>query len=308
MTELTRRPVGGRAARWVISPRRPPPNVVGEGRHTAMVHGDWEIWGPCGGYVAAIALRAAGAESPLVAARQLLLPLPLGRRVRDRSTSWSRRCAPGAPSWRQRVEMSQEGRPVLDAMVWSVGEVAGLEHDDTSPPEVPGSRRAADTRADLWPDDEGAGDYAFWDNFDQQMIEWSETWPPPGPLPPTWRTWVRYRPTPAFDDPWVDAARSLVVLDVGSWPAGLAPAHVSRAAVHRTEPRPVRVVPVSRRLVGVAAARCAFAGGACGPALVDGPGLVERAPAAGQRRRPGGVPPHLTGLRRTMQRGCYSAE
>ena len=29
-----------------------------------MVHRDWEIWGPCGGYVAAIALRAAGAESP----------------------------------------------------------------------------------------------------------------------------------------------------------------------------------------------------------------------------------------------------
>ena len=39
---------------------------VGEGRHTATVHDDWEIWGPCGGYVAAIALRAAGADSPLV--------------------------------------------------------------------------------------------------------------------------------------------------------------------------------------------------------------------------------------------------
>jgi hypothetical protein len=33
---------------------------VGEGRYTADVHQDWEIWGPCGGYVAAIALRAAG--------------------------------------------------------------------------------------------------------------------------------------------------------------------------------------------------------------------------------------------------------
>ena len=37
---------------------------VGDGRFTAMVHADWEIWGPCGGYVAALALRAAGAESP----------------------------------------------------------------------------------------------------------------------------------------------------------------------------------------------------------------------------------------------------
>ena len=30
-------------------------------------------------------------------------------------------------------------------------------------------------------------------------------------------------PTATFDDPWVDAARSLIVLDVGSWPAGSRP-------------------------------------------------------------------------------------
>ena len=38
---------------------------VGDGRYTATVHADWEIWGPCGGYVAALALRAAGAEGHL---------------------------------------------------------------------------------------------------------------------------------------------------------------------------------------------------------------------------------------------------
>ena len=193
---------------------------VGDGRHTAMVHGDWEIWGPCGGYVAAIALRAAGAESALVRPASFychylsvaafapvdiaVTPLRSGRTVLA-----------------QRVEMTQEGRPVLDAMVWSVGEVTGLEHEDTSAPDVPGPDELP-TRADRWPEDEGPR-YAFWDNFDQKMIEWSETWPPPGPLPPTWQTWVRCRPTPSFGDPWVDAARSLIVLDVGSWPAGSRP-------------------------------------------------------------------------------------
>src|SRR5436190_7002460 len=40
-------------------------DVVGsDGRYTATVSGDWEIWGPMGGYVAAIALRAAAAEAP----------------------------------------------------------------------------------------------------------------------------------------------------------------------------------------------------------------------------------------------------
>jgi acyl-CoA thioesterase II len=104
-------------------------------------------------------------------------------------------------------------------MVWSVGDVEGLVHDDTTPPDVADPEELAQPRR---PDDEGPR-YAFWENFDQRPLDWSETWPPMEPLPPTWRTWVRYRPTPAFDDPWVDAARSLIVLDVGSWPAGSRP-------------------------------------------------------------------------------------
>ncbi len=66
-TQWQKRRQEGRERRWVTwRSRRPPRPSVGEGRHTATVHGDWEIWGPCGGYVAAIALRAAGADSPLV--------------------------------------------------------------------------------------------------------------------------------------------------------------------------------------------------------------------------------------------------
>ena len=112
------------------------PALEGEGgRYTALVHQDWEIWGPCGGYVAAIALRAAGAESPFarpasffchylsVAAFEpvdlVVTPLRSGRTVLA-----------------QRVEMTQGGRAVLEAMVWSVGEVAGLEHQDVLPPDV----------------------------------------------------------------------------------------------------------------------------------------------------------------------------
>ena len=36
----------------------------GEGRYEATLSADWEIWGPMGGYVAAVALRAAGASTP----------------------------------------------------------------------------------------------------------------------------------------------------------------------------------------------------------------------------------------------------
>jgi acyl-CoA thioesterase len=208
---------------------------AGEGRYRAMVHRDWEIWGPCGGYVAAIALRAAGAESPFarpasffchylsVAAFApvdlLVTPLRSGRTVLA-----------------QRVEMSQEGRPVLDAMVWSVGQVEGLEHVDVAPPAVSDPVDTppwTDRRPNLEePDPEADEDrrpYVFWDNFEQRPLNHSPTWPPSGPLPPTWRTWVRYKEgDPHRGDAWVRAARLLVVLDVGSWPAGSRPhAHAS---------------------------------------------------------------------------------
>jgi acyl-CoA thioesterase II len=196
-----------------------------DGRYRAMVHRDWEIWGPCGGYVAAIALRAAGAESPFARPASFfchylsvadfapvdlaVTPLRQGRTVLA-----------------QRVEMTQEGRPVLDAMVWSVGRVEGLEHVDVTPPEVsdPGDTPAwVDRRQDA-DGGEQRRPYVFWDNFEQRTLDSSATWPPPGPLPPTWRTWVRYREGDLVaEDSWVQAARLLVVLDVGSWPAGSRP-------------------------------------------------------------------------------------
>jgi acyl-CoA thioesterase len=171
---------------------------------TAMVHSDWEIWGPEGGYVAAIALRAAGMASPFarpasfychylsVAAFEpvdlTVTPLRSGRTVLS-----------------QRVEMTQHGRPILDAMVWSVGQVEGLVHHDLHPPEVP-DPESLKTPQEIWGDE--GNRFNFWDNFDQRPLDYFESWPPPGPADPVWRTWVRCLPPAAFSDPWVAAARS----------------------------------------------------------------------------------------------------
>ena len=110
---------------------------MGDGHYTADVSPDWEIWGPCGGYVAAIALRAAGAESGLLRPASFFchyLSVAAFDSVDLKVTS----LRSGRTVHAQRVEMTQHDRPVLDAMVWSVGEVTGLEHEDVSPPDVPG--------------------------------------------------------------------------------------------------------------------------------------------------------------------------
>jgi len=205
------------------------PDAEGPRSFTAMVHPDWEIWGPEGGYVAAIALRAAGAASPFarpasffchylsVAAFEpvdlVVTTLRSGRTVLS-----------------QRVEMTQHGRRVLDAMVWSVGQVEGLVHADFRPPEVPGPDDLKSPQ-ELRPDDDGPP-FKFWDNFDQRPVDFVLEWPPEGPLEPTWRTWIRSIPRATFDDPWADAARSLIVLDVMSWPAGHRPhAHLEHGFI-----------------------------------------------------------------------------
>ena len=208
----------------------------------------------------------------------------------NRSTSRSRPCGRAAPCRTQRVEMTQHGRPVLDAMVWSVGDVAGLEHEDTVAPDVPAP--TAPTREELWPD-APRSDYAFWDNFEQRMLEWSETWPPPAPLPPTWQAWVRPRPTATFDDPWVDAADADRPGRGELAGRGRARTCTSNRPLLRRVSTSTRF-PVPGQRFGMDAHRRPLAGGTGWAFVVDQPDLVKGSSPDRQRRGAGGLPSHLT--------------
>jgi len=192
----------------------------GDGCYEATLSADWEIWGPMGGYVAACALRAAGAatEQPRPATLSChYLGVarfgPVDLRVETRRS--------GRTATSQRVEVTQEGRPILDAMVWSVGDVEGLEHDETSPPHVPDPDQLPEIR-DLLPDD-AEPPFPFWHNFEAKPIEFEVEWPPPGPRPARWQEWLRFTPTASFEDPWVDAARCVILVDLPSWPSAHRP-------------------------------------------------------------------------------------
>ena len=192
----------------------------GDGCYEATLSADWEIWGPMGGYVAACALRAAGASTEqarpatfschyLGVARFGLVDL----RVETRKS--------GRTATSQRVEVTQEGRPILDAMVWSAGDVEGLEHDETSPPDVPDPDHLPDVR-ELLPDD-AEPPFPFWHNLEAKPIEFEAEWPPSGPRPARWQEWLRFTPTATFEDPWVDAARCVILVDLPSWPSAHRP-------------------------------------------------------------------------------------
>jgi acyl-CoA thioesterase-2 len=194
---------------------------LGDGHYEATLSADWEIWGPMGGYVAACALRAAGASSehprPAAFSCHYLGVArfgPVELRVETRKG--------GRRATSQRVEVTQDGHAVLDAMVWSVSDdVDGLEHDETVAPDVPGPDELPSMR-ELLPD-EAAPPYPFWNNLEGKPIEFEAQWPPTEPLRARWQEWLRFTPTATFEDPWSDAARCVILVDLPSWPSAHRP-------------------------------------------------------------------------------------
>jgi acyl-CoA thioesterase-2 len=195
---------------------------LGDGRYRATMSSDWEIWGPMGGYVASVALRAAGAASPFPRPASFSCQY-LGVATFDDvdiavTTNRSARTALA-----QRVEITQAGKPIMEATVWSVGDVDGLVHDESAMPDAAPAHelktleeQLADAGLEPFPT------FTFWQNLDVKPLSiWTEQ--PTEPMPAVWQEWLRFTPTATFEDPWVDACRSLVLLDVQSWPAASRP-------------------------------------------------------------------------------------
>jgi acyl-CoA thioesterase len=171
----------------------------------------WAVWGPNGGYVAAIALRAAMARSRFSRPASFqchfltvgefgpvqvhVVPVGGGKRAES-----------------LRVEILQKDRALLAATVWMVDEgLRGFEHDFGSAPDVPGFQ-ALQGYHDLV-GDEYEQWYPIWRSMEGRPIRWRE---PPGR--PECHTWLRFTDTPIRDRE-ADAVRQLFWLDFPGWNA-----------------------------------------------------------------------------------------
>jgi acyl-CoA thioesterase len=113
--------------------------------------------------------------------------------------------------------MTQNDCAVLQASVWVIADGAeGFERDATRMPAAP-------PPSALRPVEELAGAedgprFKFWENLECRPTKW---------VPRRLRQggdahlldWYRFRPRPTFDDPFLDAARSLLLIDTLTWPA-----------------------------------------------------------------------------------------
>jgi acyl-CoA thioesterase len=184
-------------------------------RACATLSPDWRIWGPNGGYVAAIALRAAGRASAFSRPASFACHF-LGVGAFDVADVEATSLRRGRNAESLHVVLAQGGRPFLDARVWSTDASTGLEHDFAAAPAVP-------SPASLRPFDELYADephrYPFWDNLEGRPTDWvpDAEWQPGAP---SLRCWYRFRPDARFEhDAFLDAGRALILIDTLSWPA-----------------------------------------------------------------------------------------
>ena len=187
---------------------------MGPGRYRAELAAAWEVWGPIGGYVAAVALRALAAASELPRPASFHCDFLSVARFGavDLDVATLRR---GKRSHALRVAMQQGDTPILSATAWFVDAgMSGLEHEHVARPEVPqpdalkSFSELADNYADWYP---------FWRSADGRPVQGEE------PHPPHWHAWMRLPDTQRPLDPVTEAGRMLLWMDMMMWNAADAP-------------------------------------------------------------------------------------
>jgi acyl-CoA thioesterase-2 len=189
------------------------------GRYSARLSRDWEIWGPNGGYIASIALRAAGAHSRFGRPVSIVGHF-LGVASFDDVLLEVRTLRATKRAESMRVSMKQGRDSIFEALVWTCAPMEGLEHELAINPATFDPESVPPTSERL--EAEGIEPmYRFWSNLDERSESWlsRDEWLERTPAYPSFERWYRFLPTSTFDDLWVDACRSLILVDTLGWPA-----------------------------------------------------------------------------------------
>lgn len=189
-------------------------------RLVADVSRDWEIWGPNGGYVSSIALRAAG------------LLAPAGHRPASLSVQYVSvggfgetecRVTPvkqGRTAWLLNIELVQQDKTFLQAQVWTVARDDGPEVMDAVMPDVPPpadlktyGQHVAEHYGEAAP-----APHVFWRNIEAKPLQWRPFEAPREVRPATLTQWYSFPGFEAGDDAFADFAQAVVLIDTLLWP------------------------------------------------------------------------------------------
>lgn len=184
---------------------------------------DWRIWSPNGGYLMAMALRAAGLASDW--------PKPLSIMCQFLSTGQFAPVELQVQSLRKtrvaealRISMVQGEKHLIEALVWTGDTVPGYVHDVTRPPQVPDWQDLKDINELIPP---GPAPYPFFENYEFRPVNFIP-FDNKENQPPYQTGWYRFKPEGDYTDPFISAGRHLILLDTFGWTAA--------SSAHRDDP------------------------------------------------------------------------
>jgi acyl-CoA thioesterase II len=181
----------------------------------ATIDPEWCVWGPIGGYVAAIAMRAVGlvapaGHRPVTFTCQFLAKGEPGEveviveTLKSGSTSFFN------------VRLVQRGATFVQAQVCTTSKLAGPDEVGVKAPDLPRPEALESFATQLLRF--GHAPMGFWRNVDGRQVDFR---PPGDPDPRGCRTecWFRFEEWKLTVDPFLDGARALILVDTSIWRA-----------------------------------------------------------------------------------------
>jgi acyl-CoA thioesterase II len=187
----------------------------GAGRYAARLDPDWFAWGPFGGYLAALAVRAIARESrvpwPATFSGSFLSvgevgPIEIQVEVRKR----------GKRAELLRAILIQGDNALFEASMWLIErDLEGLQHDHARMPEVP-TCQSLPSFAQL--SDQYDSWYPFWKHIEGRPVAWYDP-DDRQTVKPHWDCWLRLNTPAEPDSPALRAATAAMWLDFPAWNA-----------------------------------------------------------------------------------------
>jgi acyl-CoA thioesterase-2 len=183
-----------------------------DGRYTANLHPDWEVWGPNGGYLSAIALRAAGKVAPTGHRPAAYSGQYLSSPVSEAVIVEAEVVKPGRSAALTNIRLTQNARTVVQAQVWTTSREAGPQRLDIEPPKVPapGGLRPFESYMAAEP-------HPFWSHMEGRPVQFFAD-DEVGPQYAATECWYRIKDFQPTADEFLNAGRMLLLIDTLPWP------------------------------------------------------------------------------------------
>ena len=187
-------------------------------RLVAELDPEWFIWGPFGGYLGALALRAMGTHGthrrPATFSCQYLntgKPGPVEIEIDTLKSGRRAECI--------RATIFQAGKPLIATQAWLVAEdLPGLSHVHAAMPatEAPAALRPLGR----WYGHGPEADSPIWRHVERRPLPGFDP-REPGPGAPEWASWLRFTEPIPSGEPLLQAARAIMWMDMAPWNAVL---------------------------------------------------------------------------------------